>query len=112
MWLNLAQRFSITVGETSVGPLIKLPAQHARINVTLASNTYSFGYDNPNSVCGIAHAVRDTALLWGIFAALLLFTVMCICLWQRFKHKLGPKGSWFSHWRISTILRHDKMSCG
>ena len=48
-----------------VGPLIELPAQHASINVTLAGKTYSFDYDNPNSVCGIAHAARNTGLLWA-----------------------------------------------
>ena len=102
----------IVLGSDSVGPLIELPAQHASINVTLASKTYSFDYDNPASVCGIAHAARNTALLWGVFAALLLATVMCICLWQRCKPKLGPQGSWISHWRISTVLQHDKLSIG
>ena len=99
-----------------VGPLIGSPAQHANTgfagHVTLAGKTYSFDYDKPNSVCGIAHAARNTGLLWGIFAALLLATVMSICLWQMCKPKLGPQGSRFSHWRISTVLRHDKLSCG
>ena len=54
-------------GTITAGPLIQLPAQHASINVTLAHKTYSFDYNNPSSVCGIAQASRDTALLWGIF---------------------------------------------
>ena len=97
----------------AMGPLIELPAQHASINVTLAGTTYSFDYDNPNSVCGIAHAARNIALLWGIFAALLLAAVMCICLCQRCsKPMLGQQGSCFRHWTISTVLGHDKLSCG
>lgn len=108
----LVQYVNITELSALVGPLIELPAQRASINVTLESKTYSFDYDNPNSVCGIAHAARNTALLWGVFAALLLAIVMCICLWQRCKPKLGPQGSWIRHWRISTVLRHDRLSVG
>ena len=40
-------------GAERVGPLVELPAQHASINVTLATKTLTFGYDNPDSVCGI-----------------------------------------------------------
>ena len=71
----------------TVGPLIQLPAQHATssINVTLASKIYTFDYNNPDSICGIAHATRSTGLLWGIVAALLLATLICICLWRRCK---------------------------
>ena len=105
----------VVVGEDllvplTVGPLIELPAQHASINVTLANKIYSFDYESPDSVCGIAYAARNIALLWGIFAALLLATVMCICLWQKCKPKPGPQGIWFSRWRISTVLRHHKLS--
>ena len=107
----LFQQVNLTRLNALVGPMIELPAQRASINVTLESKTYSFDYDNPNSVCGIAHAARNTALLWGVFAALLLATVMCICLRQRCKFKFGPQGNWFSHWKISTVLRHEKLSC-
>ena len=79
--------------------------------MTLASKTYSFDYNNPDSVCGITHAARNTALLWGTFAALLLATLICICLWQRRKPKPGPQGGCFSHWKISTVLSHDKLHC-
>ena len=94
---------------TTFGPLIELPAQHASINVTLASNTYAFDYNNPASVCGIAYAVRNTALVWGIFGALLLVTIMCICFWQRRKRQPETLAGWLRHLLVSTILRHDKV---
>ena len=94
---------------STFGPLIELPAQHASINVTLANNTYSFDYNNPDSVCGIAHAVRNTALVWGIFGALLLITMMCICVWQRRKRQPGPLAGWLRHWRVSTVLGHNSV---
>ena len=94
------------------GPLIELPAQQASINVTLTGMDYTFDYDNPDSVCGIAHAARNTAILWGLFAALLVVVLGCICLWQRRKPKPGPQGRWFSRWSVSTVLKHDKLSFG
>ena len=100
---------AITPPRSKVGPLIELPAQHASINVTLASKTYTFDYNNPDSVCGIPHAVRNTILLWGIFAALLMATLMCVCLWQRRKPKPATQGGWFSHWRVAMVLSHDKV---
>lgn len=94
-----------------LGPRIALPAQQASINVTLAGKDYTFDYDHPDSVCGIAYAARNVAVLWGIFAALLMATLVCICLWQR--RKLKPKtGGLFSRWRLSTVLWHDKLSFG
>ena len=94
------------------GPLIQLQAQHASINVTLAHKTYSFDYNNPSSVCGIPHAVRNTGLLWGMFAALLFTTVPGVYFWQRQKLKPGPQKGWFSsHWKISTVLNHNKLQC-
>ena len=99
-----------------VGPRIELPAQQASINVTLAGKDYTFDYNNPDSVCGIAHAARNTALLWGMFASVLLAVLVCICLWQRCKPEAGPRGGFFSRWNVSTVfntvLRHDKLSCG
>ena len=95
-----------------VGPRIELPAQQASINVTLAGQDYTFDYNNPDSVCGIAHAARNTALLWGMFAAVLIAVVICICLWQRFKPKAGPQSGWFSRWNVSTVLSHVKLSFG
>ena len=102
-----------SVGRTGmVGPTVELPAQQASINVTLNGRDYTFDYGNPDSVCGIVHAARNTALLWSIFAALLLATLVCICLWQRRKPKPGPQGGLFGRWRVSTVLRHDTLSCG
>lgn len=94
----------------TAGPLIQMLAQQARINVTLASQGYSFDYTNPNSVCGIAHAARNTALLWGCFTALVVAALMCVWLWQR--HRPGPQGGLFSHWRLSTVLRHERLRVG
>lgn len=90
------------------GPLIQLPAQHASINASLGNKTYTFDYDNPDSVCGIPDAARNTGLLWGIFVGLLLATLTCICLWQRCKPR--PHGGLLS--RISTVLIHDKLHWG
>ena len=83
-------------GGQLVGPIIELPAQQASINVTLAGKDYTFDYKNVDSVCGIAHAARNTAILWGMFAAVLLAVVICICLWQRFKPKVRPQSGLFS----------------
>ena len=102
----------VALPTATAGPLIELPAQAASINVTLASKTYAFDYDNPDSVCGIPHAARNTALLWGTFAALLLATLMCICLWQRRKPGPESEGGWFRRWRFSTVLRHENVHFG
>ena len=107
--LNLINEANLT---ESVGPKIELPAQQASINVTLNGKEYTFDYDNPDSVCGIANAARNTAILWGLFAALLVAMLGCICLWQRRKPTPGPQGGLFSRWRISTVLGHDRKSCG
>ena len=80
------------------------------MNVTLANNTYVFDYNKPDSVCGIAHAVRNTALLWGLFAALLVAALICVCLWQRRQARPGSQGGLFSS--ISTVLGHDRLHCG
>ena len=94
------------------GPLIQLQAQHASINATLAHKTYNFDYNNPGSVCGIPHAVRNTGLLWGVFAALFLTTVTGAYFWQRRKFKPGPqRGCFSSHWKISTVLNHNRLQC-
>lgn len=89
------------------GPLIQLPAQRASINVSLAGKSYTFDYDNPNSVCGIPEAVKVTALLWGLFAALLLLTLVAIVLWRTRKPK---SGGCLSHCRFPTILMHNRVS--
>lgn len=99
-------------GNISAGPLIELLAQRASINVTLASKTYTFDYDNPDSVCGIPYAVRNTALLWSSFATLLLATVIFVFWWQKRKPKPGAHAAWLRGWRISTVLSHDKVHFG
>ena len=95
-----------------VGFRIELPAQQASINVTLVGKDYTFDYNNPDSVCGIALAARNTALVWGMFAAVLLAVVICIYLCQRFKPKARPQGGFFSRWSVSTVLSHVKLSFG
>ena len=95
-----------------LGPTIALPARHPSINVTLASNTHSFDYNNPDSVCGIPHAARNTGLLWGIFAVLLIAMLMGICLWQRRRPNPGPQSGWFNNWKISTVLSHNTVHFG
>ena len=92
---------AIEAGSQLFGPLIQLPAQQASINVTLASKTYSFDYNNPDSVCGIDNAPRNAAVLWGVFAALLA-TILSVILWLICKP--GSQGC-----VCSTIVMHDKL---
>lgn len=111
----LAKPIDISLPDFSpqrVSRLIQVPAQHASINVTLASKEYTFDYNRPDSVCGIPYAARNTALLWGCFTGLLLGTLICICLFQRRKPKFGPQGHFFSHWRVSIVLRHERLHAG
>ena len=110
----LFQPLSLMAGGITelLGPLIELPAQQASINVTLASKDYTFDYNNPDSVCGIAHAARNVAVLWAVFAALVMATLVCICLWQKRKLKPKPSGGMFSWGRVSTVLSHAKLPCG
>ena len=110
----LFQPLSVMVSGTieSLGPLIELPAQQASINVTLGGKDSTFDYNNPDSVCGIAHAARNIAVLWAVFAALLTVTLVCICLWQRRKLKPKPAGALSSWGRVSTVLSHAKLPFG
>ena len=110
----LFQPLTIQVGEITdlLGPLIELPAQQASINVTLGGKDYTFDYDNPDSVCGIAHAARNIAVLWAVFAAFLFAALVCICLWQSRKLKPKPAGGLFSGGRVSTVLGHAKLPFG
>ena len=61
----LFQPLDLRAGNTTfvLGPLIELLAQQATINVTLAGEDYTFDYNNPDSVCGIARAARNVAVL-------------------------------------------------
>ena len=85
-----------------LGPFIQLPAQQASINVTLGSKTYSFDYNNPDSVCGIDDASRNAAVLWAVFAAILLITLLSVIAWLLCKP--GSQGG-----LGNTILMHDKL---
>ena len=64
-------------------PSIPLAVQHASVNVTLHNKLYSFTYSDPDSLCSIPNAVRNTAIVWGIFAALLLATIITGRIWLR-----------------------------
>lgn len=99
-----------TVLTVEFGDVIQLPAQQASFNVTLAGKTNTFDYNNPDSVCGIPEAGRTTALVWGIFSAGLLVTLVCIVVWQRLK--AGSQGGMFSHWGISTVIMHAHNRLG
>lgn len=68
-----------------IGSPITLVAQHASINVTLNGNLLSFSYQDPNSICGIPNAIRNSALLWGVFLVLILGTITGVHL--RLRHK-------------------------
>lgn len=107
--VNMPQLAALPISETMLfGPLIQLPAQQASINVSLAGKSYTFDYDNPNSVCGIPKAIEVTALLWSIFAALLLLTFFSIVLWRKRQPKAS--GGVSSHWGFTTILMHNRVS--
>lgn len=91
-----------------VGPLLQLPAQHASINVSLGSKVYNFDYSSPASLCSIPNAGRNVGLVWGVFVALLLGVVVCVCLWTRQKQnpaagvmaKLGLFKKLFDHKKL------------
>ena len=103
--LNLA-----TLSDTSAeGPLIQLPAQHASINVSLNGKLYSFDYNTPSSICSIPHAARNVGLLWGIFAALLLATLVCVSFWQKRKQSSSTPGMFTRLSVIPTLLKHSKL---
>ncbi len=74
------------------GSPIVLVGQHASINVTLGSKSYSFSYSDPNDICSIPNAVRNVALSWGIFTACLLVLIVGIQVWLRRKHPTSPSG--------------------
>ena len=93
------------------GGVVQLPAQQASFNVTLAGKTNTFDYNNPDSVCGIPEASGTTAVVWSIFSAGLLVTLIGIVMWQR--HKASSQGGMFSQWGISTVIihAHNRLGC-
>ena len=80
-----------TFQKQPAGPTIELPAKQASINVTLDGKAYSFDYNNPASICSIPDAVRNVALVWGIFAVLMLALVAGVIVWsrRRSRHSIG-----------------------
>lgn len=87
-----------------VGSPITLMAQHASINVTLNGKLISFSYQDPNSICSIPNAVRNTALLWGIFFVLLLATIIGVQVWLQRKDRLArPRG-----FTVLTSMLHNQ----
>lgn len=66
-----------------LGNVLALPARNASINVTIGGKFQGFDYNHPGSICGIPHAVRNAALVWGIFTVLLVLTMVGIKLWFR-----------------------------
>ena len=73
----------VPVDSVALGSRLELPAQHASIDVSLGQKIYSFYYNSPESICSIPHAARNVGLLWGVFATVLLMTLICIKIWHR-----------------------------
>ena len=93
----LFQPINITWGldkQTSVivGPLLELPGHRASINVSLSGTEYTFDYTSPASICSIPNAARNVGVVWGVFAAVLLISAVCISVWKRHaKHGMAVK---------------------
>lgn len=80
------------------GDRIAITAEHASINVTLNGKLYAFDYNSPDSMCGIPHAIRNAALLWGIFTALLLCLIISLRVYLKRSGALTSAGAF-------TVLR-------
>ena len=94
----------------SLGALLELPAQHASINVSLSDKLYTFDCNNPASICSIPGAARNTGLLWGTFAALVLMTVICSDLWVRRKRDSASAVAFAKlAAAVMSLLSHDKL---
>ena len=87
-------RFRVTLGLASrqrhyvdvlvqTGCPIVLMAQHSSINVTLDGRSSSFSYHDPDSLCSVPNAVRNTAILWGLFAAVMLGAIIGHGIWVK-----------------------------
>ena len=64
-----------------IGSPVTLMSQHASINVTVQGKLYSFSYEDTGSICSIPNATRNAAIYWGVFAGLLLATVVGLHFW-------------------------------
>ena len=102
----LIEAFGVT---EFLGPSIILPVQQASINVTLGSKLLTFDYDSPGSICGIPNAARNVGLLFGIFAALLLGTLVAIKVWQKRQPTSVSTGFFAKLRAIPTLLNHSKL---
>ena len=96
----------VPVDSLALGSLLALPAQHASINVSLGHKMYSFDYGSPASICSIPHANRNVGLLWGIFAAVLLLSLVSIKLWHKRKHASRSDGALSKLSGVKSIFMH------
>ena len=70
---------------------------------------YSFDYNSPASVCGIPDAGKVIGLTWGIFAALLLTTVVCVSLWLKRRRNLATNVIAVKLSQVTAMLHHKRM---
>lgn len=91
------------------GPSINLPVQQASINVTLGGKLLAFDYGSPGSICGIPNAARNVGLIFGIFAALLLGTLVAIKVWQKRQPTSVSTGFFAKLRAIPTLPHHSKL---
>ena len=95
----------------SVGAEVVLPAQQASIYVTLGEKLLTVDYDSPGSICSIPNAGRNVGLVFGVFVALLLVSIVAIELWQNRKQASETAGvlSKLNLLVIPTLLKHSKL---
>ena len=91
------------------GPLLQLSAQHASINVSLEGKLYGFSYDTPDSMCGIPNALRNVALVWGVFAGLLLAVVVCVLLWLRRSRNMAAGRLSTKLTKVKACFNHSRL---
>ena len=103
----------VTVKMTSTtmqaGPFLELAAQHASINVSLGGAVYEFSYSSPKSMCGIPNAVRNVALVWGVFAALLVVVIICTHLWLKRAPTAAISGVSAKLTRVTSSFNNKKL---
>lgn len=92
------------------GSLLELSAQHASINVSLEGKLYGFSYDNPGSMCGIPDAVRNVALVWSMFVALLMAVVVSVLLWLRRSQNKTPGRFSTKLSKVTACFKHSRLT--
>ena len=85
--------------------MLQLPAQRTSINVSLGHKLFTFDYNNPSSICNIPSAARNVGLVWGIFAAVLVLTLICVKVWQKRKQGSRSTSAVVLH-RVATMFRN------